>query len=107
MQKLWRGEDPYAVSGAGDVAPDLQGWGSQHRYLTEAIETLHPSIVVEVGVWKGASVIHMASRLKELAIDGVVIAIDTWLGAWDHWVRDELFHESGHCNPRVAYWPRF
>jgi predicted O-methyltransferase YrrM len=42
--------------------------------------TLRPSIV-EIGVWKGSSVITLASKMKELNLDGVVIAVDTWLGA--------------------------
>jgi cephalosporin hydroxylase len=51
--------------------------------------TLRPSIVVEIGVWKGSSVITLASKMKELNLDGVVIAVDTWLGAWDHWTNEE------------------
>ena len=95
VRKLWRGKDPFRSSRADDGMPDLQGWGSEHKYLTDAIETHRPSIVVEVGVWKGASVIRMASRLRDLAIDGVVIAVDTWLGSWEHWGDDGWFRELG------------
>jgi hypothetical protein len=95
VQKLWRGKDPFLASWFGDGEPDLQGWGSQHHYLTDGFETRRPSIIVEVGVWKGGSTIHMASRLRELAIDGVVIAIDTWLGSWEHWTENRWFRELG------------
>ncbi len=95
LQKLWRGKDPFLSDHARVGVPDLQGWGSQHRYLTECIDTLHPSVIVEVGVWKGASTIHMATRLRDLGIDGVVIAVDTWLGSWEHWTEDRWFRELG------------
>lgn len=99
VRKLWRGQDPFLTSGSSDGAPDLQGGGSQHHYLSESIETRRPSIVVEVGVWKGGSVIHMASRLRDLAIDGVVIAVDTWLGSWEHWLDERWFRELGVLEP--------
>ena len=99
VRKLWRGEDPFLSSRSGDAAPDLQGWGSQHHYLTEAIDTLRPTIIVEIGVWKGASVVSMASRLRDLAIDGVVIAVDTWLGSWDHWLQDQWFRDLHLLEP--------
>jgi hypothetical protein len=35
----------------------MQGWGS-HHYPAEAITTPGTAIIVEIGVWKGASVIH-------------------------------------------------
>lgn len=86
---LWRGADPYE----GMVAPDvtevaIQGWNWNHPYLRETIEQTRPRLIVEIGVWKGASALSMASHLRELRIDGVVIAVDTWLGSWDHWLDD-------------------
>ena len=46
-------------------------------------------MVVEVGVWKGGSVVFMAKCLRDLGIDGVIIAVDTWLGSSEHWLRPE------------------
>ena len=65
---------------------DPQGWNSGHDYLTRAIAEVRPRFVVEVGVWKGGSVITMARALKNLEIDGVVIAVDTWRGSSEHWL---------------------
>src|SRR4249920_373249 len=83
--KLWEGKNPFADLPPGHT-PDPQGWGSsQHEYLSQGIEQLRPTVVIEIGVWKGASVIFMAKKLRELGIDGAVIAIDTWLGSVENW----------------------
>ncbi len=102
-QKLWRGRDPFAGFPDRLIATDEQGWHSRHPYLAEAIETLRPRIIVEVGVWKGGSTLFMANRLRELGLDAVVIAVDTWLGAWDHWRNDKWFEELcfDHGYPRL------
>jgi predicted O-methyltransferase YrrM len=71
-----------------DYVPDLQGWSSQHALLVQAIES-GPRIVVEVGVWKGGSVVFMAELLRERNADSVIIAVDTWLGSWEHWARPD------------------
>ncbi|ANY80518.1 methyltransferase [Microvirga ossetica] len=91
LKRIWRGQDPFLNYPALLYRQDRQGWGSSHPYLTEAIEALRPSVVVEVGVWKGGSTISLASTMKAMNLDAVVIAVDTWLGAWDHWNNDEWF----------------
>jgi predicted O-methyltransferase YrrM len=78
------GPDPLA-NGRQTHAIDLQGWNSVHPYLTEAIDRHRPGVVVEVGVWKGASACTMARRIRELGCDGAVIAVDTWRGSAEHW----------------------
>jgi predicted O-methyltransferase YrrM len=98
-EKLWRGYNPYYGFPFKTVKPDLQGWASQHRFLAETVATRRPKIIVEVGVWKGASVIELARSVCANGLDSVVIAVDTWLGAWDHWTNDrwhgELAFEFG------------
>jgi cephalosporin hydroxylase len=107
IRRLWRGNDPFQPNITGHGMLDMQGWGSQHPYLTNSIESLLPSVIVEVGVWKGGSAIHMASRLRDLAIDGVVIAVDTWLGAWDHWIQDKWFNELRLLEPTDSIFATF
>lgn len=88
INKLWRGVDPYPS--ATDAPVDIQGWtGSNHHWLMETIRELKPQLIVEVGVWKGASVLHMAEELRRHSIAGVILAVDTWLGSFEHWVGDE------------------
>jgi predicted O-methyltransferase YrrM len=89
--KLWHGHDPIAGFPRRLYGVEFQGWNSEHGYLVEAIDEVRPKVVVEIGVWKGGSVSTMAARMKELELDGVVIAVDTWLGASDHWL-NPAFH---------------
>ena len=95
LRKLWRGYDPYYGFPHRAVKPDLQGRGSQHRYLADTIAARRPSIIVEVGVWKGASCCELAKSVRANGLDAVVIAVDTWLGAWDHWTHDHWHGELG------------
>ena len=89
LDRLWYGRDPY-LGFTSSMARDLQGWNSDHTYLTEAIDRHRPGVVVEVGVWKGASVLTMARRMRETGCDGVVLAVDTWLGSAEHWLDANL-----------------
>ncbi|KLK94521.1 methyltransferase [Microvirga vignae] len=107
LQTIWHGQDPFLNYPARLYRQDQQGWGSTHRYLTDAIEILRPSVVVEVGVWKGASVISLASKMREMNLDGVVVAVDTWLGAWDHWMSDEWFAHLNFSNGFPALYHTF
>ncbi len=51
---------------------------------------MRPTIVVEVGVWKGASVVTMAKEVERQKLDAVVIAIDTWLGSSEHYLWEKF-----------------
>jgi hypothetical protein len=103
VETLWYGQDPLA--GYPAQPPDLQGWNSGHAYLTEAIERLRPDIVVEVGVWKGASVVTMAERMREIGCPGVVIAVDTFLGSADLWLNPAIMRQIQrvHGYPLLYY----
>ena len=77
------------VSGYEPIfSEDLQGWNSNHPVFREFISVCRPEIIFDVGVWKGSSTITFANLLREYAIDGVVVAIDTFLGSPEHWNRD-------------------
>jgi hypothetical protein len=66
-------------------AEDRQGWNSEHSSFEEVIRGLRPSVVIDVGVWKGASTIYLAGLMKRNAVPGAVIAVDTFLGSVEHW----------------------
>ncbi len=90
-RSIHRGCDPYAGFDAGRRTADHQGWHSDHPFLRETLAALRPSVVVEVGVWKGASSITMAETMRDRAIDGAVLAVDTWLGSWEHYEHETFF----------------
>jgi SAM-dependent methyltransferase len=79
---------------AGFVATfpdDRQGWNSQHPSFEEIIRKLRPSVVIDVGVWKGGSTIYLADLLRRNAGGGAVIGVDTFLGSVEHWDRGSGF----------------
>jgi SAM-dependent methyltransferase len=70
---------------------DRQGWNSQHPSFEEIIRKLRPSVVIDVGVWKGGSTIYLADLLRRNAGGGAVIAVDTFLGSVEHWDKGSGF----------------
>ncbi|HEX3990650.1 MAG TPA: class I SAM-dependent methyltransferase [Acetobacteraceae bacterium] len=70
---------------APTFAEDLQGWNSEHTSFEEIISGLRPSVVIDVGVWKGASTIYLANVMKRHGLAGAVIGVDTFLGSVEHW----------------------
>ena len=85
MERLY-GEDVF--EGFGPVLPpDLQGWNSDHPAFAELFGEVRPRVVIDVGVWKGRSVVFMGNLMRQLGIDGMVIAVDTFLGSPEHWNR--------------------
>jgi len=74
---------------------DFQGWNSQDPILTDLADSLSSPVIIEVGVWKGSSVITMAERIKASGKQGVVIAIDTFLGSSEHYISEQYSHSVG------------
>jgi predicted O-methyltransferase YrrM len=103
LDQLFFGRDPLKDFPASDYPTDLQGWHSQHPYLTRAIAEKRPAIVVEVGVWKGASVVTMGHEIKRLNLDAAIIAIDTWLGSSEHYLWEKFIPDLDfeHGYPRL------
>jgi hypothetical protein len=106
IDRLWRGCDPLRDFPGNLFEYDLQGWNSQHAYLNETIALVRPSIIVEVGVWKGGSTVFMANAVKTLGLASVVIAVDTWLGSSEHWLTD-LSAEMSLINGYPALYYKF
>jgi predicted O-methyltransferase YrrM len=80
-------EDPYLGFGVDDKAPDLQGWGSRDPVFAHLISTVRPKVIIEVGSWKGASAVNMATLVKHLGLDTNLICVDTWLGSPEHFLK--------------------
>lgn len=58
---------------------DLQGWNSDGPIFQDVILRTKPRVIVEVGSWKGASAVHMATLTKTLGLDTVIYAVDCWM----------------------------
>jgi len=65
---------------------DLQGWGSTRPVFERVLAEVRPAVVVEVGTWKGASLLHMHALARDLGLDCEFICVDTWLGSSDIWM---------------------
>lgn len=70
---------------------DLQGWNSEHPVFRQALERSRAGLVIEVGTWKGASVVHMHQVSRRLGLATRFICVDTWLGSnIEHWLEAPL-----------------
>lgn len=70
---------------------DLQGWNSDHPVFRQVLEKTKAGLVIEVGTWKGASVVHMHRVARRLGLATRFVCIDTWLGSNpEHWLEDAL-----------------
>jgi predicted O-methyltransferase YrrM len=69
---------------------DLQGWGSTATIFESVITEVRPDVVIEVGTWKGASLLHMDKVAQHIGLETAFIAVDTWLGSNDSlWLTDD------------------
>jgi hypothetical protein len=60
---------------------DLRGWGSVHPIFEDVFQKLRPRLVIEVGTWKGASLLHMHALGRKYGCGTRFVAVDTWLGS--------------------------
>jgi hypothetical protein len=65
---------------------DLQGWGSKHTIFEEVFREIRPEIVIEVGSWKGASLLHMHALSRTYGYETCFVCVDTWTGSSEHWL---------------------
>ncbi len=77
-------EDAFASYEHDPSRIDRQGWNSRHGFFETAIQSTQPRLIIELGVWKGMSCLHMANLMEREGIDGQILAIDTWLGSSNH-----------------------
>lgn len=71
---------------------EVQGWNSTNPTFADIIAEVKPRVIIEVGSWRGASVIHMASLC-----DAKFYCVDTWLGSFEH-IRDGWIQFGGRPN---------
>lgn len=114
-------------AGAEQLMPaihaDIQGWNSESPLFEKLIRETKPKVIVEVGVWKGASLIHMAKLCKAAGLLTVLFGVDVWYGQVGdmitevplplpkHWARPTLYQQfilnvklSGHDDCIIPVW---
>jgi hypothetical protein len=95
MERLFQ-TSPYERLMLDEVVPDKHGWGSDHPALRRCIEEIRPTMIAEVGVWKGRCVLNMFAYCRDAGIQAEILCIDTWLGSAEHWFNrsDPNFYDS-------------
>lgn len=74
-----------------DLLPeDLTGWNGASDIFNVLIDRIKPTIIIEVGTWKGLSTITMGKCIQALNLPTKIYCVDTWLGAIEFW--DEYAH---------------
>lgn len=83
--------------------PDIQGWASTSETFKEVLLEHKPRLVIEIGTWKGASAIYMASLLTEIHGDRnfEIVCIDTFLGSVEHWNRTSYLMTLNYGRPNL------
>ena len=90
--------DPFDGFVPDPARVDMQGWNSTHQYFDATLNAVKPETIVELGVWKGMSSIHMAECNKAAGRDCAILAIDTWLGSSAHIAEPKRRGELGERN---------
>lgn len=61
------------------LTPDITGWNSDGYIFADVIDKVRPTVIVEVGTWKGRSAIHMANLTRAREMPTVIYCVDCWL----------------------------
>ena len=72
---------------------DEHGWFRNGELIEYCLKIKPAKIVIEVGSWLGLSTRFMARIIPD---DGIVYAIDTWLGSKEHLQDSRLFSKIPH-----------
>lgn len=100
---LHAGRDPYEDLELRDL--DLQGWASTEAVFKNLIDIVKPSLIIEVGSWKGASAVHMANLAKVHNPNVEIVCVDTWLGSVEHW--DQMSNTINFKHGRLDIYEQF
>jgi len=99
------GRDPFEGFPTDAYAADLRGWHSTHPIFEQAILAVRPTTIIEVGSWKGASAVHMATICRRHGLGCEIVCVDTWLGSSEHLLSrgDEFDLRFRHGYPQIYY----
>lgn len=95
-EDIWRGFHP-----SGPWQNVIQGWNGIYPAFKQFLSEAPNKIFIDVGVWKGQSSIFVAEWMRDSAIDGCVIAVDTFLGSLEHFHEKSELFELLHGRPNL------
>jgi hypothetical protein len=103
---LWQGRDPFLTTTARPNAAPAPADACDHESLVslgfdDDVAPL-PRVVVVAGAGNGAVTIRLARLFQERRHDGVIIAVDTWLGSWKDWSERDASGQFRQNSGRVA-----
>lgn len=73
-----------------------------NEILSQIVESRVTSLIIEVGSFLGWSAWGMASKMKDINPDGVIICVDTWMGGDDHW-NEAVFNKESRIKRKNGY----
>lgn len=76
----------YSCIDLNGLEVDVQGWGSTHTIFEDASREVRPELLIEVGTWKGASLLHMHDLSRKYGCETCFVCVDTWTGSSEHWL---------------------
>lgn len=108
VMRLLHKTNPYEGFDFLSLPFDAHGWGGQSPAFRDLIAQTKPRLIIEVGTWKGASALEMASVIRDLNLTTQIVCVDTWLGALEFWTDQNdleryLSLQLRHGYPTVYY----
>jgi Methyltransferase domain len=86
---IWQGDDPFSTFAERLNDPTE----SDHVLMRDRLDSFVidvdagqlPRVVIVAGADHGTTTLRIARLFRERRHDGVIIAVDTWLGSWEDW----------------------
>ena len=98
FESIYEGVEPLRVD---------RSFFSGELIFDRLIETLTPSVIIEVGSWMGHSAIYMSKLSSRLTTPALVICVDTWLGSYEHYFKDEYLSDLALQHGRPTFYTKF
>jgi Methyltransferase domain len=76
----------YSALDLDGLTLDVVFWTEDTPIYESLFAEARPALVIEVGSWKGASVLQMDEVSRRLGLETRFVCVDTWLGSSDHWL---------------------
>lgn len=78
---MWEYNQPnFEFSEAIPLNYNSAPWGGHSFFAYDLVINTKPSLIVELGTYKGNSLFSMAQAVKDMGLDTTLYAIDTWEG---------------------------